>query len=159
MEKEKRCNHNALIKEVFALTTKFCVEDDVECTYFLPYIFDGKKVFDFTVVFKEEDVQRFKYFDELQKNYDDKTEEFGGKFSIKYDISNNYGIAVHSYEVRKIKDLRSSIITYDPTGKYEYLAYQFDRYGNDVSYSNALNFDLVEKEENKVNKENKVNTL
>lgn len=134
-----------LKNEIGNLVNKYCNNSNVECIYFIPFIENDEMKFELTIVFSnKEDLSKIdNEISRLNKKYNKQINDFGGKLVLYADKCDNYSIcAMHSYEVRRVKDLLSSTIIFDRSGKYNKIAHQFDQDNTMEKYDNIFEVDI-----------------
>lgn len=142
---KNKLNTDLLKNEIVNLANKYSKDENVECIYFLPFAENDERIFDLVIVFSEQvNLDSIdKEISELNEKYCKKIFEIGGKIVLLSDRSDKYSaVAMHYYEVRRVRDLLSSSILFDRSGEYVKIAHQFDEYNTMNKYDNILEVNI-----------------
>jgi hypothetical protein len=148
MSKLTEKQEKSFVRSIARIVHGYKKKENVECIYLLPYETKQGNIFDLVIVFSEFDKKSLTNIRKYNKEHEkpEIQEKCGGLITIVSDSELFYsGIAMERREIIRVKDLLSSHILYDKTGRYHKIAHQFDRYNTMEKYTNIVDIKLTNK--------------
>lgn len=140
------------INEICVLASKFYKIDEVECAYLVPYMNDGESVYELSIIYQNSVFGRnslVKMYRFLTSWYKQKEniDKFGGRIVVGLSSVDKFHEGSYSLQdLRVIKDIASSIIIFDKTGKCTEAAHQNDFYDKYEKYDSLITLDKYDME-------------